>query len=173
MRLTATAAARGSSSHHRRMISLAQWRRLATRHAERLFAAALRAAGYRHDRPDAGLAWRVFREFAGVRFRVADDALLFHPLAPNPRHRTTAAGLHLVRQFTHEWFRRYGHMEQLHLVLTYDGAAGLEPGTWRTLWTYEAPSPAEFFDRAEAAQEFAALVLRARPVRSTLQFETV
>lgn len=112
----------------------------------------LHEAGFSEQRPDALLAWRVFREFAAVPVECADDALLFqcgvYRLTGRERFH-----FGFVRQFTFEEDGEYDHMEQLDCTILFEPDAELRQ-LETNLWSYDFDTVEAFFAAVEALPEF-------------------
>jgi hypothetical protein len=122
----------------------------------------LREAGFSEQRPDALLAWRVFKEFAGVPVECSEDALLFQCGV----YGFTGRDLFhfgFVRQFTFEEGGEYDHMEQLDCSLLFEADAELQQ-LETNLWSYDFSSAEEFFSAAEALPEFSMALQGRTPV---------
>src|SRR6202022_1619795 len=89
-------------------------------------------------RPEARLAWRVFKAFAATPVECADDALLFqcgtYSFTGEPLFQVD-----FTRQFIHENDCEYDHMEQLHCTLCYAPREELR-GMKANLWSSDFPS---------------------------------
>jgi hypothetical protein len=127
--------------------------------AESHYRHTLREAGFSEQRPDALLAWRVFREFAEVPVECSEDALLFQ----SGVYDFTGRDLFhfgFVRQFTFEEDGEYDHMEQLDCSLLFEPDAELQK-LETNLWSYDFDSAEKFFAAVEALPGFS-LPLRGR-----------
>jgi hypothetical protein len=131
----------------------------------------LTVAGFDADRPDARIAWRVFKEFASVEVACADDALLFQV---GVYAFTGERRFHLdfTRQFTHDEDGEYAGMEQLHCTLYYEPVGDLL-ALDGTLWSYGFDSRESFFTQVEAMPEFQIPSHRHAPLRAEIDQENV
>jgi hypothetical protein len=131
----------------------------------------LAKAGFDIDHPVPLLAWRTFKEFAGMRFDCAGDSLLFQCGV----FRFTGTELFhfdFTRQFTHEEDSEYAGMEQLHCTIYYTPTPDLR-GLDTNLWSHDCSSLDDFFRRVEQLPEFN-LPLRSHvPLRAELDQEDV
>lgn len=131
---------------------------ISTAETEPHLEAALSEAGFRHERPDARLAWRAFREFAGVPVSVAGDALVFEcgpeTAAGDARFRWT-----LARDFTHDEADDEPGTERLTLTLFFAADAALHATATR-LSSAECASPDEWFARVASLPGFGAVMDR-------------
>jgi hypothetical protein len=112
----------------------------------------LREGGFSERRPDALLAWRVFKEFAEVPVECSEDALLFQCGVYDFTGRNLFH-FGFVRQFTFEEDGEYDHMEQLDCSLLFEPDAELQQ-LETNLWSYDFSSAGEFFSGVEALPEF-------------------
>ena len=109
----------------------------------------LNKAGFKTGNPDIHLLWKVFKLFADVKFKVAEDALLF-------QCGTDGEDIFywdLVRQFSFEKNGEYDHMEQLHVEFLFDPAEDLS-AFQDTVWTYDFESLTEFYENVEELDSF-------------------
>lgn len=122
----------------------------------------LREAGFSEQRPDALLAWRVFKEFAEVPVECSEDALLFQCGVYNFTGRDLFH-FGFVRQFTFEEDGEYDHMEQLDCSLLFEPDAKLQQ-LETNLWSYDFSSAEEFFSAVEVLPEFSMALQGRTPV---------
>ncbi|HEX8848273.1 MAG TPA: hypothetical protein VF761_01945, partial [Gemmatimonadaceae bacterium] len=131
----------------------------------------LAAAGFDMERPDAALAWRVFKEFAVTPVAAATDGLLFqcgtYDFSGEP-----AFEFDFTRQFTHEEEGEPAGMEQLSCTLYFPPTE--ERRALRTnLWSFGFASAAEFFAAVEALPEFRVVMAGPAPTRAATRQEEI
>jgi len=144
---------------------------IATSEALDQFDRMLTIAGFDSERPDALLAWRVFKEFAAIPVECADDALLFQ-VGTYSFTGQRLFHLDFTRQFTHEEDGEYAGMEQLHCTVYYAPAPELD-ALQGDLWSEQGGPLQEFFARVEAMPEFEIPTQSHSPVRAEIDQENV
>ncbi|MHB1484116.1 MAG: hypothetical protein ACYCYI_05585 [Saccharofermentanales bacterium] len=112
----------------------------------------LNKAGFKTEKPDIYLLWKVFKQFSNVKFNVADDALLFQCGTYNFTGKDIFYW-ELIRQFSFEKNGEYDHMEQLHIEFLFDPAEDLA-AFQDTVWTYDFESLKEFYENVEEHDSF-------------------
>ena len=135
-----------------------------TTDAERLLQTQLNDAQFDHQRPDLTLALQVFRTFASQQFDCAEDAFLFqcgvYDFTGKREYQVD-----LVRQFVFEEDGEYDHMEQLHCTIYFAPTPELN-GLEAELWSYDFPSPSEFFDHVSTMPGYLAAIDGRVPLRA-------